>query len=502
MISLGFELKKSFLKIEGFFFLLLLKLSKKKGLEFMDNIPIPANYHDILLKPEHNILIMGDKVGEFAGGLVNLRYQQMVPDEDNTPMDECWRAWEKALSSIYVLVPTRPDWLGTLTMLDLDRVRDKDFIKKHVLELDLIGDVSTDDLNKLANKIRRRTGVDKFDFIIGNPPYQKDTKGNNMSYTPIYPYFMELSYLLSNKTVLITPARFLFNAGNTKTKWNQKMLDDKHLKVLKFFPDSRVVFSNANVVGGVVVTLRDTSQDFGAIKAFITNPVLKRIKDKVWTQTKNNIIPIMFLQNKFDLDALFEKYPNAKKDIKTKEKRLKSNIFSKRNIPFKEYQKNDNYVKILGLEDYQRTYKYINRYLITDNGNLNNYKVILPQSYGSGNLGWTNIVTLIGKPEIGVPNEGYTQTFISFGRFKTKKEAQNCLKYLKSKFARTMLGILKVTTNNPINKWKFVPMQDFSNNSDINWNVDRLMLDQQFYNKYNLTLHESTWIEDHIKEMD
>ena len=468
----------------------------------MNDIPIPANYHDILLKPEHNILIMGDKVGEFAGGLVNLRYQQMVPDEDNTPMDECWRAWEKALSSIYVLVPTRPDWLGTLTMLDLDRVRDKDFIKRHVLELDLIGDVSTDNLNELADKIRRQTGVDKFDFIVGNPPYQKNSKGSSTWYLPIYPYFMDLSYSLSDKAVLVTPARFLFNAGATSKKWNKKMLNDKHLKILKYFPDSRVVFSNANIGGGVVVTLRDIEKDFGAIKIFITDPTLRKIKNKVWSEAKENIIPIIFLQNKFNLDKLFKGYPDAKKDIHGKEKRLSTNIFAKENIPFIKYPKSQAFVKILGLEDHERTYKYINRNLITNNGNLDGFKVLLPAAYGQGNSGWQGSITLIGTPELEAPQEGYTSTFIGFGNFKTKKEAQNCLKYLKSKFVRAMLGILKITQHNASSVWQFVPMQDFSDNSDINWDVDRLMLDQQFYNKYNLTLHESTWIENHIKEIN
>ena len=158
----------------------------------------------------------------------------------------------------------------------------------------------------------------------------------------------------------------------------------------------------------------------------------------------------------------------------------------------------DNRLKILGLKDHQRVYQFINKkYVDFKNTNINSYKVFIPKSNGSGSLGESLSTPLVGEPLVGA-----TQTFISFGNFKTRKEAENCLKYIKSKFARAMLGILKVTQDNPARVWQYVPMQDFSDNSDINWNVDRLMLDQQFYNKYNLTLHESTWIEDHIKEMD
>ena len=448
----------------------------------MDNIPIPANYHDILLKPEHNILIMGDKVGEFAGGLVNLRYQQMVPDEDNTPMDECWRAWEKALSSIYVLVPTRPDWLGTLTMLDLDRVKDKDFIKKHILELDLIGDISTDNLNELADKIRRQTGVDKFDFIIGNPPYQK-TDGNSSKFRPIYPYFIDLSYSLSDKAVLVTPARFLFNAGATSKKWNEKMLNDLHLKVLKYFENSRVVFSNADVKGGIAVILRDASQDFGAIKAFIPNKELASIFKKV------NI-------NKSFSDLVnplwHYKYSNL---APIKNKVIQANAFDKQNKLFEKKNKLD--INILGRQDNLRTILSISLGNVKPEKDIALYKVFLPKAAGCGK--YPDVI--IGKAEIGLPNEICTGSFLVIGSFNSKKEAKNCRKYLETKFCRALVSIQKKTQNTTKDSFKFVPMQDFSDNSDINWNVDRLMLDQQFYNKYNLTLHESTWIEQNIKEI-
>ncbi|WP_071705441.1 hypothetical protein [Murdochiella vaginalis] len=45
---------------------------------------------------------------------------------------------------------------------------------------------------------------------------------------------------------------------------------------------------------------------------------------------------------------------------------------------------------------------------------------------------------------------GHTQTFMSIGTFKIKEEAEAeaLLKYIKTKFAGTMLGILKVTQDN------------------------------------------------------
>ena len=83
----------------------------------------------------------------------------------------------------------------------------------------------------------------KFDFAIGNPPYQEDRQGNSNTALPVYHQFMEAAYSVSNATELITPARFLFNAGRTPKDWNQKMLRDEHFKVMEYEADASTVFS-------------------------------------------------------------------------------------------------------------------------------------------------------------------------------------------------------------------------------------------------------------------
>lgn len=88
----------------------------------------------------------------------------------------------------------------------------------------------------------------KFDFIIGNPPYQEETK--DTSDKPVYDGFINGSYQISSKVLLITPARFLFNAGKTPKAWNEKMLADKHLKVLEYQQVSGNVFPNTDIRGG------------------------------------------------------------------------------------------------------------------------------------------------------------------------------------------------------------------------------------------------------------
>lgn len=77
------------------------------------------------------------------------------------------------------------------------------------------------------------------------------------------------------------------------------------------------------------------------------------------------------------------------------------------------------------------------------------------------------------------------------------------LKYVKSKFGRAMLGIMKTTQNNQSkNTWSKVPLQDFTPNSDINWNLSISEIDRQLYEKYNLDQNEIDFIESKVKAMD
>ena len=109
----------------------------------------------------------------------------------------------------------------------------------------------------------------KFDFAIGNPPYQDNTLGENETFAPpVYNAFMDASYEVADKVELIHPARFLFNAGSTPKAWNQKMLSDEHFKVLYYEQDSSKVFANTDIKGGVAVTYHDNSQEFEAIELF------------------------------------------------------------------------------------------------------------------------------------------------------------------------------------------------------------------------------------------
>lgn len=333
----------------------------------------------------------------------------------------------------------------------------------------------------------------KFDVVIGNPPYQEETK--DTSDKPIYNYFMSEAYKFADKVCFITPARFLFNAGKTPKKWNAKMLNDKHLKVAYYEQDSSNVFPNTDIKGGVAITYRDAQKNFGKIGTFTHFEELNSALRKVLNSEKFcSIDEIYFGQEKFNLDVLYMKNPEAKNIVGSegKEKRLTSSIFGQLEDVFSKNRKNETDFKILGVIKNRRKWRYINSEYIEEHPNLRKFKVMLPGSNGSGAIGEV----------LSTPLVGHTQTFISFGAFDNREEAENLLKYIKTKFARTMLGTLKITQSNKKDTWRNVPLQNFTNNSDIDWSQPIAQIDQQLYKKYGLSEKEIAFIEEKVREME
>jgi hypothetical protein len=338
----------------------------------------------------------------------------------------------------------------------------------------------------------------KFDVVVGNPPYQEDLK--DTSDASIYNTFYDLSEKIAEQYILISPARFLFNAGKTPKSWNLKMLNDVHLKVVNYAQDSSIVFANTDIKGGIAIVYRDEKRHLGPIGTFTSFNELNQIVNKVTLSSSfESIVPIIYLQEKLNLSALVSDFPLISNKIGSngKEKRLTTSIFS--NLPeiFSDSKLSKDDIEILGLIKNRRVHKFIKREYLEPHPNLYKWKVILPKSNGSGAIG-----EVLSTPVIGHPVIGHTQSFISIGKFNSENEANNALNYIKTKFCRTMLGVLKITQDNNPSTWSKVPLQDFTADSDIDWTKSISEIDQQLYKKYDLSDEEITFIEDKVKPMD
>ncbi|MCQ2562013.1 MAG: Eco57I restriction-modification methylase domain-containing protein [Alphaproteobacteria bacterium] len=339
----------------------------------------------------------------------------------------------------------------------------------------------------------------KFDFCIGNPPYQEATIGKNESYAPpVYNHFLESAYQLSKFTIMIHPARFLFDAGSTPKIWNKKMLEDEYFKVLDYEPASKKIFANTDIKGGIAITCRNSKVKYGKIGFFTSFKELNSILNKVKTKFKTNMCEIIYAAESYHFTEFMHKeHPDIEALLSKGHKYdLKSNVLDNLyNMIFFE-KKFSNSVCIVGRKNNERANMYIDaRYIVAPN-NFNNYKVFLPNANGSGALG-----EVLSTPLVGEPLVGHTQTFLSIGNFNNKNLAINCMKYIKTKFCRAMLGILKVTQSNSRPVWKYVPLQDFTDKSDIDWSKSIHEIDLQLYKKYGLDKDEIEFIETHVREM-
>ena len=348
----------------------------------------------------------------------------------------------------------------------------------------------------------------KFDVVIGNPPYQETSE--NTSDKPVYDKFMTESYKLGNLVTLITPARFLFNAGKTPKDWNKKMLEDEYLKVVFYEPDSQKVFPPpSEIKGGVAVTLRNAAVKCGCIGVFTKYAELNDILHKVVAyevdkrKKFNALSDFVYAPESYKFsNVLLKEHPEVEQLMsKGHSNDLTSNVFDRLKMTnifcdYSDVMESGDYVAVFGLEDKKRTVKYIKKEYVREHDNLEKYKVFIPKSSGSGIFGETMAPNAIGYVDM-----GHTQTFISVGVFDTELEAENLSTYLKTKFLRTMLGILKVTQDNKKSTWMFVPLQDFTPNSDIDWTKSIHEIDLQLYKKYGLSDEEINFIETHVKEM-
>lgn len=353
----------------------------------------------------------------------------------------------------------------------------------------------------------------KFDFCIGNPPYQEEfsSEGNKTYAAPVYNDFIDAANIVAQKVELIHPARFLFDAGSTPKAWNRKMLNDPHFKVIDYEEDATKVFPNTDIKGGVAITYRDASKDFGAIKVFLKMDELNGILQKVTSHPNfSGLDQIAVSRTVYRLtDLMHADHPEARyaEDengdnigclSKGHDYDMATNIFERLPQVFYEKKPDDGheYIRILGREGNERTFKYIRKDYVNAPKPLFKYSIVLPKANNTGRFG-----EVLSQPVITKPGVGSTETFLSVGFFDTEEEDQNCLKYLSTKFARTMLGILKTTQDLTPDKFKYVPLQDFTPSSDIDWSAPIKAIDQQLYKKYGLTEEEIDFIETNVKEM-
>lgn len=334
----------------------------------------------------------------------------------------------------------------------------------------------------------------KFDAVVSNPPYQV-----GVNKEPLYHHFISIGMEIGDLGTLIHPGRFLFNAGKTPKAWNQKMLNDEHFKVVKYWKKSDEVFDAVDIKGGVAVTMWDKQNVIGPIGTFVLHDELRTIQEKVESLGEESFSKLVYSRDLYQLTELFYKENPELEGRQSKGHRfdLGTTAFSLFPEVFSdEKPAGDGYALVVGRENDKRIAKWIKKEYLKLPDNFESYKIAFPVANGSGKFGES-----LSDPFVCGPCCAQNTTFLSAGNFYTLFEAQSCLKYVKTKFARCMLGIFKVTQHTTREAWRAVPLQNFTQQSGINWDLSIPELDAALYQKYNLTQDEIDFIESNVSAM-
>lgn len=329
----------------------------------------------------------------------------------------------------------------------------------------------------------------KFNAIVGNPPYQVMDGGTDRGAIPVYQYFMNIAKRIHpNYISLIMPARW-YAGGRGLDEFRSNMISDTHLSQLHDYELSKDLFPTVDIAGGLCTFLWNANYNgtckvtnYNALKDITVNRYLNQFDTLIRSNAAVSILEKITSKSKSYLNSLV----------------LSINPFGFRTY-FRGSDKGD--VKILTSKGWAKVFR-------TDISKgveyIDQFKIIVGRfvpSNGEMSVKPGEGYRVLTEPQILSPAEINTETYIDTAVFSTLEEATNYKKYLLTKFARFLLrqGITSVNVTKEC--FAFVPIQDFTNRSDIDWNKSIHEIDNQLYIKYKLIDGEIAFVEKMIKQI-
>lgn len=319
----------------------------------------------------------------------------------------------------------------------------------------------------------------KFDVIISNPPYQLSDGGNGASAKPLYHMFVEQSKKLKPRFMtMIIPARW-YSGGKGLDGFRSAMLNDSHIRTLIDFTNSADCFPGVDISGGVCYFLWD--RDHPGLCSYTNNYNGKGVT----------------IEKSLNEYATFIRYPTAD-GIISKVRGLGEPTMDRMVTARKPFGLPTN---AQPMEEGELTLRYnkgVGKYrrgaVTAGLEYIDKWKVMLSylSAEHAGQPDKNGQFRVLSTMELLPPGHICTETYLLAGWFNTQTEAENLLAYLKTKFARFLVGQIAVSQHITKNCFSFVPIQDFS----------RPWTDGELYAKYGLTGEETAFIESMIKPME
>lgn len=407
--------------------------------------------------------------------------------------------WQETLSD-NVFVVCKTPMAKSITQRTLSGYKK---YKTNILNIENIMDIINKDVNKLKSILLNPTvwhmkgGVKvKFDAIIGNPPYQEtisSDESNSSLGKQLFPYFIMSAIKMDpNYISMITPSRWFAGDAQDKSfvKLREFIKNNNHISKIVNYINCNDVFDNVVIKGGVNYFLYE--KGYTGLVEFVT------VKGDTIMVQKRNLFEEgldIVISDANDLSIIYKVTENnftPLTEITTG--RNAFNIIGKQSVVDKismlDYKEG-----LAKLQCKNEEIRWIEPKLIQKNRDIfMKYKIFISKSAGDP----SKDSKVIGKPYLGEPYSACTDSLIPVGKFDTKEEAINLQKYFKTKFLRYLVSILKVSQNVTQIVYKFVPMQNFSKDSDIDWTKGIEEIDEQLFKKYKFTDEEISIIKSRI----
>lgn len=334
----------------------------------------------------------------------------------------------------------------------------------------------------------------KFNAVVGNPPYQiMDGGGTGSSATPIYNKFVDLAKLLNpNNVSMIIPAKW-YTGGKGLDEFRANMLNDKQLIKLFDYEDSRDCFPTVDIAGGVCYFLWNKGSDN---KCVVTS-ILGSFRNESTRYLNEHDT---FIRNQKVLDII------NKVKSQTFTGFLSQTVYSRKPFGIRSFQrgfpaKPGRNISLFGSDGIT----YMEEKDVPQNKEIvDKWKVIMSKASAehAGQTDANGRKRIVSRLEVLPPYTMCTESYLLLDIFDNEEEAQNLKKYIRTCFTRFLLASILITQNIVRDKFKFVPIQNYKNNSDIDWSQSIPDIDRQLYTKYNLSDDEIAFIEKMIKPMD
>lgn len=455
---------------------------------FVDRGEVTAD----VFAPDSHLLEINSKSGLYPLYLAYNIYRTRLRDEMFSPetLEEHQAIWDKAVAeNIFVICKTpMAKSITRRTLLGFRNGKTNMWAPE-----DLINKIKNQP-ELFIKKVHDLIGKDvKIKAVVGNPPYQEmDGGGTGSSAVPVYNIFVSRSQSIKPEFIsMIMPAKW-YSGGRGLDEFRQNMLNDTHISKLVDFADSRDVFPTVDIAGGICYFLWNFNHNDECTVINISNG--KSFQEKRYLNTFDT-----FIRNSKIINIIKKAIPQ------TSSPSLAQKVYSRKPFGLRSFDKGfpaspGRNICLFGSDGIS----YLAESDVPQNIELApKWKVIMSKASAehAGQTDKEGRKRIVSRLEVLGPGTICTESYLLLNVFDTELEARNLHSYMRTQFVRFLIGAILLTQNIVRDKFRFVPMQDFTEGSDIDWSKSVAEIDAQLYAKYGLTDEEIAFIESMIKPM-